>query len=172
MDPELYDCRHCGASGVLPTSGSQCPNCKHTLGAQDKQGSLRPNRAPLRTSPNKEEERRQKKRKLVTAVRAILPGVLVLLASPVTYVDFIAKHGEWTGTIWEFSGSVAPSVVDEAAGWAVSLLLVGWILSECGLLIARVRPLLQVLLRIPLYGFIVATLAMIAFGFVMSRMGP
>lgn len=169
MDLELYDCRHCNTFGVLPTSDGKCPNCRQSLGAEDKQGSHSPNWAPCPTSSSKEEERPQKTRRLVIALRVILPGVLVLLASPATYIRFYYEHGQLTGTTWELPGEL---IVHPVAARAIRLLLAGWVLIELGLLVAKPRRILWVLLRIPLYLFIVATIAMIVLDFLFSLMGP
>jgi hypothetical protein len=172
MDLELYDCRHCNTFGLLPTSDGKCPHCQSDLTAEDKQGSHPPGWAPCPTRPATEQDRTHKTLRNVIALCVIIPGVVVLLASPLTCMISISEHLERTGNALSLSGAVVRSVVPAATARSLRLLLIGWILTESGLLIAAPRLALQVLLRIPLYLLIFATLAILSLLFLFSHMGP
>jgi hypothetical protein len=179
MDLDLYDCRHCNTFGVLPTSDGKCPNCRQSLDVEDRQGAHPANWAPCPRRRSLEEERQRKIRQRVIVLCVIVPGILALLASPATYMRFFIKHGKWTGTTWSLSSEDEkhiPEAMNGTAAWAACFLLVGWALVEGGLLTVKPRGVLRVLLRIPLYSFIVVMFGKIVatsfLVFLLSHMGP
>jgi hypothetical protein len=100
----------------------------------------------------------------------IVPAILALLASPPTYIGFIVKYGKWTRDGSGFTGGPQEiaAAMNSAAVWTACLLLAGWVLVEGGLLTLKPRGILRVLLRIPLYSFIVGMFGWIGLGRVLS----
>jgi hypothetical protein len=168
MDLELYDCRHCSTFGVLPTSDGQCPHCRSSLSDEDKQNSHPPSWKPCPTRCGTEEGRSDRTLRHVIALCLIIPGIVVLWASPIMCMISISEHSERSGNAWHVPGAV----VSDATARSLRLLLISWLLIECGLLIAKPRRAWQVLFRIPLYLFVLAIFGMLSLHFLFSHMGP
>jgi hypothetical protein len=149
MDLELYDCRHCSTFGVLPTSDGKCPHCRSDLNAEDKQGFHPPDWTPCPTRRSLEEERQGKTRQRVIVLCVIVPGIMALLASPAAHVAAVVAYG----TRHEATSSAAMDSIIRVAGL---LLLAGWLLVEGGLWALKLRWTAQIVLRVPLYLFIVS----------------
>jgi len=85
-------------------------------------------------------------------------GVLGLFLSPIMLVGTALAGGEHNGTHWHVSTKAA----DRGIEWAATCLLVSWAVFEVGFGMSRARLIIQILVRIPLYGFIMLMLFVLA----------
>jgi len=85
-------------------------------------------------------------------------GAVGLLLSPVVLVGTALAGGEHHGTQTHISTKAA----DRAIEWAATCLLASWAVFEAGFAMSRARLIIQILVRIPLYGFIIVMLFVLA----------
>ena len=165
MDIELYDCPYCNTSGVLPTSDNRCPSCGHLLTEENQRKSsacgaavLETHAADTRSWCAGEEEWRARSVRRGLCMGMTVVGAVGLLLSPAVLVGTALAGGEHHGTQTHISTKAA----DRAIEWATTCLLVSWPIFEVGFGMSRARLMIQILVRIPLYGIILVMLLVLA----------
>ncbi|MBP7053913.1 MAG: hypothetical protein KBE65_23110 [Phycisphaerae bacterium] len=172
MDIELYDCPYCNTSGVLPTSDDRCPSCRHPLVEKNRRASSACGAAVLETHEADttswragEEERRARSVGRGLCIGMTVVGAVGLLLTPVVLVGTALAGGERDGAQWQVSTKAA----DRAIEWAATCLLASWAVFEAGFAMSRARLIIQILVRIPLYGFIILMLLVLAIGTLLNN---
>ncbi len=172
MNIELYDCPYCNTSGVLPTSDNRCPSCGHLLTEENQGRSLachaavqETHEADTRSWCAGEEERRARSVRRGLSIGMTVVGAVGLLLSPVVLVGTALAGGERSGAHWQVSTKAA----DRAIEWAATCLLVSWPIFEVGFGMSGARLVIQILVRIPLYGFIILMLLVLAIGTLLNN---
>jgi hypothetical protein len=180
MNLELYDCPRCGTQGVLLTAEGACPNCRYPFSEQERRKpSTRIVAAspPSLTSPGRDnpcEEAisswrtvQDEMRRRRWSVGLTLGGMAGLFLSPVVLWGLGTLYG---GHFGEFS----PRNMDKVTIWTAVSFFGGWILFEAGMALSHARWVVQILVRLPVYLFVL--LMLLVFGlialFSMFPMGP
>jgi hypothetical protein len=164
MEIVLYNCPHCNTRNVILTQDNLCPNCKHKLTDENRQppnalsnSEIDENGVNNTETVNKANvsyERPWDEKPLWTIIKnsIIFLGVILLLISPVVFL-YTARGSQ--------HGMVSGDVTIKSIHWTLKFIFFGWLISEIGLITAKISRVVKIFVRISIYTYILIGLVLL-----------